>query len=132
MKHSLVLILSLIITHRAYSQKDSVRGERFQLTGKIKNNVHMTPHCGFIAWGTVIEFEIISISGMTYPNGSIGIIVTCPEFYEKDFFVVGKTYEAIFSNKNQADFGWTIPHEDLLKKNGLTYDPYITSIKKTL
>ncbi len=130
MKQLLAIMLSLAIGFSAYSQRDSARGEQFQLTGKINNEVQMTPDCGYIAWGTVVQFDVVSISGMAYPNKTIGIIVTCPELYEKGFFVEGKTYKVIFSNKNQANFGWAVPNKDLLKKNGLPYEPYIVSIKK--
>src|SRR6266545_2964160 len=117
MKQTFIIVLSLIVGLTAYSQSDSIRGKQFQLTGKIIEKVQMTPPCGIFAWGTVVEFEVINLAGMTYPNKSIGIIITCPEFYKEEFFEKGKTYEVVFSDKNQANFGWLIPNKDLLKKN---------------
>ena len=31
-----------------------------EVTGKIINEISLTPHCGYIAFATVIEFEIIN------------------------------------------------------------------------
>ena len=130
MKQTFIILISLIIGFTAYSQTDSVRGKQFRLTGKAVKKVQLTPHCGIIAWGTVIEFEVIEVVGMTYPNKRIGIIITCPEFYKDKFFEKGKTYQVIFSDKNQADFGWVIPNKDILKKNSLSFDPYAVEVKK--
>ena len=130
MKESLILIFSLIFGLSTFSQKDSIRGNKFQLTGKIKTKVQMTPHCGTIAWGTVVEFTIIELNGMTYKNKSIGIIITCPEFYKEGFFEKGQAYQVVFSDKNQADFGWAILNRDLLIKNSLPFAPYAVSVKK--
>jgi len=130
MKQTFTILFCLIIGIPAYTQSDSNRGKQFHLTGKIVEKVQLTPHCGSIAWGTVIRFEVTELVGMSYPNKSIGIIVTCPEFYKNNFFETGKTYQVVFSNKNQADFGWVIPNKDLLKKNRLSFDPYSVEIKK--
>lgn len=111
-------------------QKATVRGKQFLLTGKIVEEVQLTPGCGIIAWGTVIEFEITKLVGMTYTRKVIGLIVTCPGDYEDNFFEKGKTYQAIFSNMNQADFEWLIPNKELLSKNDLSFDPYVVEIKK--
>lgn len=111
-------------------QKATVRGKQFLLTGKVAEDVQLTPGCGIIAWGTVIEFEITKLVGMTYTKKVIGLIVTCPGDYKDNFFEKGKTYQAIFSNMNQADFGWLIPNKELLSKNDLPFDPYVVEIKK--
>ena len=130
MKQAINIFFWLITGITAYGQTDTVRGKQFQLTGRIAGKVQLTPGCGIIAWGTVVEFEIIELSGMTYTKKNIGIIITCPEFYKKGFFEKGKTYQVVFSDKNQANFGWVIPNKDLLKKNGILFDPYAVSIKK--
>lgn len=130
MKQTLTILAFLTIGFAAYSQKDSILGKQFQLTGKITGRVQLTPPCGTIAWGTVIEFEVTELIGMSYPNKKIGIIVTCPEFYKDNFFKKGKTYQVVFSDKNQAGFEWVIPNKDLLKKNVLSFDPYAVSVKK--
>jgi len=67
MKQSLLTTFLLIIGLNACSQKDSIRGNKFQLTAKIKTKVQMAPHCGTIAWGTVVDFDIIHLSEMSYP-----------------------------------------------------------------
>jgi hypothetical protein len=113
-----------------FSQSDSIRGNQFYLTGKIAEKVQLTPHCGIIAWGTVIEFEVTELVGINYPRKTIGIIITCPEFYKNDYFEIGKTYQVVFSDRNQADFEWTIPNRDLLKKNNLSFYSYAIEIKK--
>ena len=130
MKQTFTILLCLIIGTTAYAQSDSILGKQFQLTGKIVEKAQLTPHCGIIAWGTVIEFEVTELIGMSYPNKRIGIIITCPEFYKDNFFEPGKTYQVAFADKNQANFGWVIPNKDLLKKNSLSFDPYAVEIKK--
>jgi hypothetical protein len=130
MKQTFAILFCLIISLTAFSQSDSVRGKQFHLTGKIAEKVRLTPDCGYIAWGTVIVFQVTELVGISYPNKLIGIIITCPEFYKNNFFEVGKTYSVVFSDKNQADFGWTIPNKDLLKKNRLSFDPYAVEVKK--
>ena len=126
----LILLVFLIVGLKANSQEASIIGKQFQLIGKISGKVQLTPLCGTIAWGTVIEFEIAELRGISYPNKKIGIIVTCPEFYKDNFFEKGKTYKVIFSDRNQANFEWVIPDKDLLKKNALSFDPYAVSITK--
>jgi hypothetical protein len=120
----------LIIELTAFSQTDSIRGKKFQLTGKIVEEVQLTPHCGGIAWGTVVVFEVIDLVGMNYPNKKLGIIITCPEFYKTSFLRKAKQYQVVFSDLNQASFGWLIPNKDLLKKNALSFEPYAISVKK--
>ena len=130
MKRAFTILFFLIIGFAAQSQSDSIRGQQFQLKGKIVGKIELTPHCGVVAWGTVIEFEVTELIGMNYPKKKIGVIITCPEFYEGNFFEAGKTYQVVFSDKNQADFSWTIPNKDLLKKNSLPFDPYVVKIRK--
>jgi len=67
---------------------------------------------------------------MPYKNRNIGIIVTCPDMYKEGFFKKGKMYEVSFSDTNPADFEWTVGNRNLLKKNGLLFDPYAVSVKK--
>jgi hypothetical protein len=130
LKRISAIVFFSIIWFSAYSQTDSVKGNQFHLTGKIKDKIQMTPDCGVVAWGTVIEFEIIDLVGIDYKNKTIGIIVMCPEFYKKNFFQNGKAYQVVFSDRNQADFGYAIPNRELLKKNSLSFDPYVISIKE--
>lgn len=111
-----ILIILCLSTTEAFSQTDSVRGQQFELTGKIINEVELTPHCGIIAWGTVIEFEIVKFSKSDYKLTTIGLIFTCPEFYKDNFFQIGQTYNILVADQNQADFGWTIPNQSLLDK----------------
>ena len=130
MKRTVTIVLCLIIELTAYSQTDSIRGKKFQLTGKMVEKVQLTPPCGIIAWGTVVVFEVIDLVGMKYPNKKLGIIITCPEFYHDQFFEKGKMYQIVFSDLNQASFGWLIPNRDLLKRNVLSFEPYAVSVKK--
>ena len=130
MKQIFTIVISLIIGLAAYSQTDSISGRQFQLIGRIIEKVQLTPHCGIMAWGTVLEFQVINLVGMNYLSKKIGIIITCPEFYQDNFFQKGKTYQVVFSDQNQAGFEWTIPNKDLLKKYGLPFEPYAISVKK--
>ena len=92
--------------------------------------MQQTPGCGLVAWATVVEFEVIKLTGMNYQNKELGIIFTCPENYSNSFFKKGNTYTVVFSDKNQTGFEWTIPNKDLLKKNGLSFEPYAISVKR--
>ena len=130
MKQSFFIIFSLILSYSIFAQSDSIRGKQFQLTATIIEKAQLTPHCGTIAWGTVIKFKVTKIVGLNYPKENIGIIITCPEFYKEGFFEMGKQYQVVFSDKNQADFGWVIPNKDLLKINNLAFDPYAVDVKK--
>ena len=130
MKPTFTILFFLTIGFTAYAQTDTIRGKQYQLTGKIVGKVELTPGCGVFAWGTVIEFELKELIGMSYPNKTIGIIITCPEFYKENFFETGKTYQVVFSDKNQADFGWVIPNKDVLKKYGLQFEPYAVKVNK--
>ncbi|TRZ43125.1 hypothetical protein [Robertkochia solimangrovi] len=116
MKRIITILTLIFISTIGFAQTDSIRGNQFELKGKIINEISLTPHCGTIAWGTVIEFEIIEFSDSNYKLDSIGVIFTCPEFYEDGFFEVGKTYTITVADENQADFGWTIPNESILTK----------------
>jgi hypothetical protein len=116
MRHIATLTLTLW-TLLTFGQTDKeVRGQQFKLKGKIINEVSLTPGCGTIAWGAVIEFDIIEFSDSDYKSNVIGVIVTCPEFYKANFFQVGQTYTIILADENQADFGWTIPNASTLDK----------------
>jgi len=116
MKRIITILTLIFMSAIGFAQTDSIRGNQFALKGKIINEISLTPHCGTIAWGTVIEFEIIEFSDSDYKLDSIGVIFTCPEFYDDGFFEVGKTYTITVADKNQADFGWTIPNESILTK----------------
>ncbi|SRR5258706_11750734 len=101
MKQTFTIIFLLIIGLTAYSQKDSIRGRQFQLTGKLIDTVQMTPLCGYFAFGTVVEFEVMDLVGMIYKNKNIGIIITCPrDLYKEGFFEKGKTYQVVFGHKS--------------------------------
>lgn len=119
MKKTLAILLFTFIAAISFAQTDSIRGKQFQLKGKIINHIQLTPHCGVVAWGTVIEFQIISFSDTSYKNDSIGVIFTCPEFYKNNFFEIGATYTLKVADENQANFGWAIPNESLLSKYNL-------------
>jgi len=106
----------IFVSSIGFGQVDSIRGNQFELKGKIINEIALTPHCGYLAFGTVIEFEIIEFSDSNYKQDSIAVVFTCPEFYEDGFFEVGKTYTITVADENQADFGWTIPNESILSK----------------
>ena len=118
MKRVIYIIISILFAEIGFCQTDSIsiKGNQFELKGKIINEISLTPHCGFNAFGTVIEFEIIEFSDPNYKLESIGVIFTCPESYEKGFFEIGKTYSINITDQKQGDFEWTIPNESVLNK----------------
>lgn len=116
MKRRITILTLLFISVIGFGQTDSIRGNQFELKGKIINEILLTPHCGVFAWGTVIEFEIIEYSDSNYRLESIGVVIPCPEFYEDGFLEVGKTYEITVADENQADFDFIIPNESILTK----------------
>ncbi len=130
MKRVIIILILMFMSMAGFGQVGSVRGNQFELKGKIINKISETPHCGIIAWGTVIEFEIIKFSDTTYKRDSIGVIFTCPEFYKDGFFEVGKIYTMIIADENQADFGWTIPNESILTKYKLDKKLWVIKVDK--
>lgn len=120
----------MFISAIGFGQTDSIRGNQFELKGKIINEISLTPNCGTFAWGTVIEFEIIKFSDSNYKFESIAVIFTCPEFYKDGFFEVGKTYTITVSDENQADFGWSIPNESILTKYKLNKKLWVIKADK--
>ena len=130
MKAAALIFLLMLTRIVAHAQTDPIRGNQFHLTGKIIEKVQLPADCGIIAQATVFKFEVIKLTGMSYPNKNIGIVVCCPEFYGKDYFQKGKSYQLVFSDQNQADFGWLIHNKDLLSKNGLSFEPYAVSVKR--
>lgn len=123
-------MMSLLIVSIGFGQSDTTQGNQFELKGVIVNDVSLTPHCGTIAWGTVIEFEIIQFTDTSYSLDSIGIIAACPEFYGDNFFEVGKEFKLVVVDENQADFGWTIHNESILSKYGLKKKLWLVSVEK--
>jgi hypothetical protein len=130
MKRIITILTLIFISAIGFGQTDSIRGNQFELKGKIINEISLTPHCGTFAWGTVIEFEIIEFSDSNYKLDSIGVVFTCPEFYEDGFFEVGKTYTITVADENQADFGWTIPNESILVKYNLAKKLWVIKADK--
>ncbi len=127
MKRLLIIITIKLFSIPIFAQKDSIRGNKYELTGAIINEVSLTPHCGNIAWGTVVEFKIIKFNDSKYKEDTIAVIFTCPEFYKEGFFKVGNKYQLSVANQNQADFVWTIPNESILKKYEMGKRLYVIS-----
>ena len=119
MRYAFSILITVLTSTIGFCQNDSIRGNQFELVGKIIGEVSIPPHCGSFAWGTVVEFEISEFNDSTYQPDSIGVIFTCPEFYGEEFFEVGKAYKVIVADENQANFGWTIPNESILTKYDL-------------
>lgn len=128
-KITTILILSFF-TLVGFSQNDSIRGNQFELNGQLINEIKLTPHCGTIAWGTVIEFKIDEFSDSSYRLDSIGVIFTCPEFYKDNFFEIGKTYKITVADENQADFDWVVPNESILSKYDLKKKLWVIDAQK--
>jgi hypothetical protein len=128
MKKAWITSILIIISTIGYSQTNPSSEAKFKLTGKLINEIVFPPHCGYEAWGLIIEFKIIEYSNSKYTSDTIGVIFTCPEFYEDDFFETGKTYTLNLSNVNKSNFSWNIFNDSLLSK----YDKklWVTDAKK--
>lgn len=102
-------------------QAEAQTNQPINLKGKIIGNLNIGPYCGIQAFGSVIEFKIITISGLDYSNKNIGIIIRCPEFYGVDFFVVDKIYELQIETEveNAKMFDYIVLNENELKKYNL-------------
>lgn len=121
----LIFLCSIVI-----AQTDSIRGNQFELKGRIINDIYLSPHCGIFAWGTVIEFEIIEFSDLDYERNSIGVVFTCPEFYENGFFDIGKIYNIKIADENQSDFLYIIPNDSKLAKYQLNKTLWVITADK--
>lgn len=126
----LIVLLFLFFAPMVVFGQDSAEGNQYQLKGNIIRTVRKAPHCGVMAWATVVEFEIITYSDSSYTKDSIGVIVRCPEFYKKGFFVVGDTYQVSLIDQNTANFSWSMLNEASLDKYDLKKPLYVTSIER--
>ena len=127
----LITIILILASLTSFAQQDSIRGSQFRLTGKIINEISLPPYCGTIAWGPVIEFKITTFSDRNYSADTIAVIFTCPEFYGSDFFKAGQSYKMTIADENQADFGWVIPNESILKKYKIEKRLWVIAAEKT-
>ena len=131
MKQIIITFIFPILWFAAVAQNDPIiKGNQYYLQGKIINEVALTPHCGTIAWGTIVELEIQQFSDSSYHRKKIGVIFTCPEFYKNNFFQVGKTYDIKVADKNPASFDWAIPNKKLLDKYNLKFNLWVIDAKK--
>lgn len=130
MKRIIIILSLILIASIGFAQTEAIRGNQFELTGKIIKEIGYSPHCGSIAWATVIEFEIIEFSDRNYKQTSIPIIFTCPEFYGEEFFELGKTYTMTLTDENQADFSWAILNDSILTKYPLDKKLWVLKTEK--
>ena len=129
-KKNITLLILSFMTIVGFSQNDSIRGNQFELKGQIINEINLTPHCGTIAWGTVLEFILMEFSDSSYKLDSIGLIFTCPEFYKDGFFEIGKIYKIKVADENQVDFDWVIPNESILTKYDMKKKLWVIDAQK--
>ncbi len=112
-----ILLLAVLLYGINAKAQDSIKGNQYHLKARIINTLDLPgPDCGYFAFATVIEFEIIKFSDSAYSLKNVPIIFTCPEFYGKDFFKVGMIYNIKLADENQAQFGWTIINKGVLNK----------------
>lgn len=129
MKHLLLFLLAFI-PFFSFGQTDSIRGNQFELKGKLTSEESIKTACGSKAFASVYEFEIIEFSDSNYTQESIGIIFTCPEFYDDDFFELGRIYSIKVSDENQANFSWSILNSYLLGKYSAKKDYWVVEADK--
>lgn len=101
-----------------------------EIKGKIINEISLTPHCGYIAFATVIEFEIINSDLKNYEKKTIPIIIKCPEFYKENFFDKKSTYRIKITDNSQTEFGWNIPNIKIYEKQKIGKEFWAVSIEK--
>lgn len=114
----------------AFAQEDDAKGNQFELKGKLIGEISLPPGCGVMAFGMVVEFEILEFSDENYTSENIAVIFTCPEFYDDEFFRVGDKYQVTIADENQASFGWTIPNISVLDKYQYKYHLYVIDAEK--
>jgi len=128
---SIQLVIFIIFLGISLSfSPEKMESKKYKLTGKIVNDIALPPGCGYIAYATVIEFEIIDSNIKNYTDKKIPIIVKCPEFYGDHFFEKNKVYTLNIIDKSQTDFGWTITNLSIEKKYNLDKKLWAISIKK--
>ena len=120
----------LLIGLVSSAQTDSIPEKTYLLKGKIKNEISLTHGCGYIKYGTVIEFEIVEFDDLTYSKKEIGVIIRCPEFYKDHFFEIGKLYEMTVSYNIRDINSWTIPNQKQLEKYNLKSKLWAINMKK--
>jgi|GEM_PF-2636395 len=120
------LLLGLVSS----AQTDSIPEKTYLLKGKIINEISLPAGCGYIKYGTVIEFEIVKFTDITYSEKEIGVIIRCPDFYENSFFELGKIYEMTVSYEISDSTGWTIPNKKQLEKYNLKSKLWVLNTKK--
>ncbi|MFP3593706.1 hypothetical protein [Chryseobacterium sp. SIMBA_038] len=131
MKTTHIFILAFILISSDYSsQRTRIKGNKYEITGKLVNNVSLTPNCGYIAFATVMEFEIISTTMKNYHDKVIPVIVSCPESYGENFFKLNSIYNLKIADKKQTSFGWTVPNINIAKKYNLEKDLWVTNVEK--
>lgn len=130
MKHKILFLFCLLPVFGVFAQKNYIQAKQYLLKGKICNEVCLPPPCGFFAFGTVIEFEIINFSDSAYFKKNIAVIFTCPDFYKKNFFEVGKTYLVnLFVQDNKKTI-YEICNINVLEKYNPTTTFWAWDVKK--
>ena len=133
MKSGIIILTILICGLTQNFQTDSKKETKYVLKGKLLNEFDgLTPLCGIVAWATVVEFEIIEFSDSEYLKKRIPIIFTCPSSNNNKQFEVGKTYELILTDKNPAEFEWTMleSKKEILNKYELKKKYWFVEKKK--
>jgi len=132
MKKRLIIVFLTILLFGfvTSAQTDSIPEKTYLLKGKIINEKSLTPGCGYIKYGSVIEFIIIEFADITYSEKEIGVIIRCPEFYKDNFFEVGKLYEMTVSYEIIDSNSWTIPNLEQLEKYNLKSKLWAINTKK--
>jgi hypothetical protein len=127
---AILIVLMVLVVSSGFAQTEEIRGNQYELKGRIISRIWRTPGCGVLPIGNVIEFRIETFSDSTYRQETIGVIFTCPELYSQGFFQAEKMYSVLVADENQADFDWVIPNKDLLTKYKLNKLLWVISVKK--
>jgi hypothetical protein len=123
MKITVFILAFLLFSGSLTAQENEVKGNQYDLKGKIISSIQLPPHCGFLATAVVIEFKVIQSSDISYIHDSITVIIMCPESYGVNFFEAEKIYTLKVSDQNPAKFDWIIWNDGLTttRESGKTF-----------
>lgn len=117
-------------SNRQIEKKANTKLKANELIGRIIKDISMPGNCGYIAFATILEIEILESGLKDYEQKHIPLIVKCPQFFGEKFFNKNDIYKIKISDKSKTDFGWTIPNINELDKYNLTKKLWVTDIEK--
>lgn len=84
---------------------------KYKFTGKLVEEVEMTPHCGNQAFAIVHKFEVLKTDYPNYNQKYVLLIQPCPEFHGNNFFKNNEIYKIDVATNNGVTFNFAIFNE---------------------